>query len=146
MSKLGSVLGPFPGSFWIDLETGELVLRQGTEGIVGEVRFSTTGDQRADLLERLLLEPIPDPRPGDPLFLVPIKPVVMTPRSIATTAVGRREISAGRPTFIRCACGRTRKVGPKGAVPKRCEECAMPRQMSTSLDRTIDDVIAKRGA
>jgi hypothetical protein len=147
MAKLGSVLGPFPGTFWIDVGTLELVLHEGREGTAAEVHVPISAPKMAEILEGLMVDPVVH-APG-PVLVEPIDRRYEVPpavaRSVATTAEGRRRISAARPKWIRCACGSRREVGNRGAIPKRCSDCSPPESLGT-LGRSIEGVVSKRGA
>lgn len=119
MSRLGSVVGPFPGLFWLDIATHQAVFRQGRPGIAAEIHVQLTPDQAAGLIEGLLVEPVQlgAPEQTAPLVLVERKPK-------PTTRSGRQATAAARPTSINCAvCRRPREVLKFGAIPQLCERC-----------------------
>jgi hypothetical protein len=144
--KLGSVLGPFPGRFWLDLATHVLTVSPGVEGTAAEVQFQLTPDAAAGMVEGLLLEALPEPTThiGYAHYPRPIEP-----RPIEVPRAKRKRYEPPpppRPETVSCSCGSVVRVRAKGRVPTRCPSCVRRHTGSETLGASITAVVAKRGA
>jgi hypothetical protein len=106
--RVGTVFGPFPGLFLVDVGAKTVTMREGVKGVVGEVTLQLTDGQVADLLEGILVDP-------------------MTPQRVRTVRGG------GRSLEVTCAgekCGAVFLRG-RGRAPKLCPLCRVgPRRFA----------------
>lgn len=56
--RLGSVIGPYPCLYWLDIDKKQLIVRQDCPGVAGEIIISITSEQQAELIEGLAPDPV----------------------------------------------------------------------------------------
>lgn len=151
MAKLGAVLGPWPGTFWLDVKAHELVVHEGRDGIAAEVRVPVSAETMAELLEGLLVEPMAPvpvelseaPRPA----LVAVETI--EPRRQGSR-VARAERRAARPETVVCRiarCGQVIEVQARGPVPRLCARCRYGRSVAPgAMSKVAEIEQARRGA
>ena len=127
MAKLGAVLGPWPGTFWLDVAACELVVHEGRDGIAAEVRVPLSAEKMAELLDGLLVEPLPSrpvppPDPPRPALVSVLEPARRRHGTHPELARAR----AKRPKTVVCSCLAVVPVLPRGPIPKRCADCRVP--------------------
>ncbi len=102
--RIGAVLGPYPGLFWLDVERHQLVIRGGRRGIAAEIPIALTTEQTAAVLEGMLPDAL----------------------DTAERPTRVRHARIERPTTVACngrGCQRQVPVQAHGKIPRYCVDC-----------------------
>lgn len=126
--RIGSVVGPFPGLYWVDLAGRTVTMRQGKKGIGAEIEKPLTEDEMGGLLDGLLVRPeVPTHRRGSRKPPPPPPRIQLARAPVPAKRAGNRLPKGTRPKTIVCGnevCAREVPVSRYGRVPIYCNRCS----------------------